>query len=295
MPVIIDNDLPAASVLRSEGLTVLPAGTTPQARVALVNLMPVKTDTELDFLRLIAPWTHNAEITLITMASHTSRHTPAEHIEKHYLTPAQTDICAFDGVIITGAPLEFVRFEDVDYWPEITGIFDRLHDSQTYTLYICWAAFAGLYHRYGIPMRLLDRKISGVFSHRITDSAAPLLRGITDGFHIPHSRFASWHSSDVECHSAAIHPASTSDEAGIYMVTDNSYRDFYITGHGEYSTLTLDGEYRRDIGKGMSPAIPSHYYPHDNPELRPADTWHSHAVTIMCNWLDQITSAKKLT
>lgn len=290
MAIIIDNDLPAADLLRQEGFAVLSPEQAPddRLRIALVNLMPVKTDTELDFMRLIAASPCNVEIALVHTATHTSRHTPAHHIARFYRTFPDTVAAGnIHGAIITGAPLEFVSFEQVDYWAEITSIFDHLRQHRTPTLYVCWAAFAALYYHYGIPMDILPEKISGVFRHRILQPDHALMRDVPQEFTIPHSRFATWHSRHIT-DMPALRIIAKSTEAGIYMAAHTEYPEHYITGHGEYTRLTLDGEYRRDTAKGMHPAIPSHYYPDDNPDAEPSDTWHETATRIMCNWIDSL-------
>ena len=287
MPLITDPGLPAAKTLAAEGITLLPRGAKPDLRLALVNLMPVKPDTELDFMRLIGRSTKRVEVTLVDTASHKSTHTPAEHLARFYTTFDRLDPARLSGIIITGAPLERVRFEDVDYWSEVTGIMDTARRLGIPVLNICWAAYAAMYYRHGIPMSLLDSKLSGVFRHDILRPQHPLFRGIGTGFYVPHSRFATWRPGEIEAIDE-LEVLAGSTTTGPYLIGSKRYPEFYITGHGEYAPETLDKEYRRDLGKGISPHIPDNYYPGDDPSQAPCDLWHETAVRLMCNWLDTL-------
>ena len=287
MPLITDPGLPAAKTLAAEGITLLPRGAKPDLRLALVNLMPVKPDTELDFMRLIGRSTKRVEVTLVDTASHKSTHTPAEHLARFYTTFDRLDPARLSGIIITGAPLERVRFEDVDYWSEVTGIMDTARRLGIPVLNICWAAYAAMYYRHGIPMSLLDSKLSGVFRHDILRPEHPLFRGIGTGFYVPHSRFATWRPGEIEAIDE-LEVLAGSTTTGPYLIGSKRYPEFYITGHGEYAPETLDKEYRRDLGKGISPHIPDNYYPGDDPSQAPCDLWHETAVRLMCNWPDTL-------
>ena len=287
MPLITDPGLPAAKTLAAEGITLLPRGAKPDLRLALVNLMPVKPDTELDFMRLIGRSTKRVEVTLVDTASHKSTHTPAEHLARFYTTFDRLDPARLSGIIITGAPLERVRCEDVDYWSEVTGIMDTARRLGIPVLNICWAAYAAMYYRHGIPMSLLDSKLSGVFRHDILRPEHPLFRGIGTGFYVPHSRFATWRPGEIEAIDE-LEVLAGSTTTGPYLIGSKRYPEFYITGHGEYAPETLDKEYRRDLGKGISPHIPDNYYPGDDPSQAPCDLWHETAVRLMCNWLDTL-------
>lgn len=287
MPLITDPLLPAAKALAAKGITLLTPGTKPDLRVALVNLMPVKPDTELDFMRLIGRSSKRVEVTLVDTASHKSTHTPAEHLARFYTTFDRLDPARLSGIIITGAPLERVRFEDVDYWSEVTGIMDTARRLGIPVLNICWAAYAAMYYRHGIPMSLLDSKLSGVFRHDILFPQHPLLRGIDTGFFVPHSRFATWRPGEIEAIDE-LEILAGSAATGPYLIGSKRYPEFYITGHGEYAPETLDKEYRRDLGKGIKPHIPDNYYPGDDPSQPPCDLWHETAVRLMCNWLDTL-------
>ena len=261
MALITDTLLPAARILKDEGFDVRAPGTPCDRRVALVNLMPLKQDTELDFMRLIAVQPLAVEVVLADMSSHT---------------------------IITGAPLERVAFGDVDFGSELRALYDRLERARVPMMQVCWAAFARMYWKHGVAMRLTDAKISGIYSHVITSPLSPIMEGVEDGFEIPHSRFAFWRRDDIERLAPEVRIVAESAEAGIYMAESDS--DTYILGHGEYAASTLDSEYRRDLGKGMNPHIPCNYYPGDDPARDPADRWSHTARRIMKNWIKNLPS-----
>ena len=225
------------------------------------------------------------ELDLIDTRSHVSRNTPREHIEEFYKTFEEIRGQNYDGFIITGAPLEMVEFEDVDYWHELCEIFDWCRTHVTSTLYICWAAFAGLYYHYSVPKHLTSSKISGVFRHRVNDQRNPIFRGFDDEFYVPHSRHVQLVRSDIES-IPGLKILSESPESGIYMVMARGGREFFITGHSEYSPLTLDYEYRRDMDRGLNPSIPVHYYIDDDPSRGPLVRWRSHANLLFSNWLN---------
>ena len=275
MPVRVPVSLPAVEQLKEENIFIIDEQRASSQdirplRIGILNLMPLKIMTETDLLRLISNTPLQIELDLIDTSSHVSRNTPRDHIE---------------GFIITGPPVEKVRFEDVDYWDELCGIFDWARTHVTSTLYICWAAFAGLYHHYGVPKHVISHKISGVFRHKVKDRRNPIFRGFDDEFFVPHSRFSEWHRPEVEAVDG-LTILSESPESGIYMVMARGGREFFITGHSEYSAGTLDFEYRRDLEKGLSPAIPIHYYVGDDPEKGPLVRWRSHANLLFSNWLN---------
>ncbi|MBQ4344525.1 MAG: homoserine O-succinyltransferase [Muribaculaceae bacterium] len=290
MPVKVPASLPAVEALREENIFVIDEQRASSQdirplRIAILNLMPLKIMTETDLLRLISNTPLQVELDLIDTDSHVSKNTPREHIEAFYKTFEEVKHNNYDGLIITGAPVEKVDFETVDYWEELTRIFDWAKTHVTSTLYICWAALAGLYHHYGIPKYVLDHKISGVFKHRIDDELNPIFRGFDDVFYVPHSRFSEVRREDIE-KAPDLKIIAESDESGIYMVMARGGREFFITGHSEYSPGTLDFEYRRDLEKGMNPAIPANYYLDDNPDNQPIVRWRSHANLLFSNWLN---------
>lgn len=290
MPVRVPVSLPAVEALREENIFVIDEQRASSQdirplRIAILNLMPMKIMTETDLLRLISNTPLQVELDFIDTGSHVSKNTPREHIETFYKKFDEVKHNNYDGLIITGAPVEKVDFETVDYWDELTGIFVWAKAHVTSTLYICWAALAGLYHHYGIPKYVLDKKISGVFKHRIDDELNPIFRGFDDVFYVPHSRFSEVRREDIE-KIPELKIIAESDESGIYMVMARGGREFFITGHSEYSPYTLDFEYRRDIEKGMNPSIPANYYIDDNPSNPPIVRWRSHANLLFSNWLN---------
>lgn len=290
MPVRVPVSLPAVEALRSENIFVIDEQRASSQdirplRIAILNLMPLKIMTETDLLRLISNTPLQIELDFIDTDSHVSKNTPREHIETFYKKFDDIKHNNYDGLIITGAPVEKVAFEDVDYWQELTEIFDWAKKHVTSTLYICWAALAGLYHHYGVPKYVLDHKISGVFKHRIDDDLNPIFRGFDDEFYVPHSRYSEVRREDIE-KIEGLKIIAESDESGIYMVMARGGREFFITGHSEYSPGTLDFEYHRDLEKGINPAIPVNYYLNDDPTQQPIVRWRSHANLLFSNWLN---------
>lgn len=290
MPVNVPISLPAVEALKAENIFVIDEQRASSQdirplRIAILNLMPLKIMTETDLLRLLSNTPLQIELDFIDMDSHVSKNTPREHIDEFYKRFDDIRDKNYDGLIITGAPVEKVDFESVDYWPELTGVFRWARTHVTSTLYICWAALAGLYFHYGIPKYVLARKISGVFPHRILDPQNPIFRGFDDRFYVPHSRFSEVRREDI-ANNPELRIIAESDESGIYMVSARGGREFFITGHSEYSPYTLDFEYRRDLAKGMNPDIPVHYYEDDDPSKPPVVRWRSHANLLFTNWLN---------
>ncbi len=290
MPVRIPEELPAVEQLKAENIFVIGerracSQDIRPLRIAVLNLMPLKLMTETDLLRLISNTPLQIDLDLIDVGSHVSRNTPREHIETFYKPFDQVKDKFYDGFIITGAPVEKVAFEQVDYWHELTSIFDWAKTHVTSTIYICWAAFAGLYYHYGITKHLSKKKISGVFTHRVNDPRNPIFRGFDDTFTVPHSRHCYLDRDEVAA-DKRLTILSEGDTAGIHMVMARHGREFFITGHSEYSAMTLDFEYRRDMDKGLNPDIPSGYYRDNDPGKGPLVTWRSHANLLFTNWLN---------
>jgi homoserine O-succinyltransferase len=290
MPVRVPVSLPAVEALREENIFVIDEQRASSQdirplRIAILNLMPLKIMTETDLLRLISNTPLQVELDFIDTDSHVSKNTPREHIETFYKKFEEVKHNNYDGLIITGAPVEKVDFEEVDYWEELTEIFAWAKKHVTSTLYICWAALAGLYYHYGVPKYVLDKKISGVFKHRIDDELNPIFRGFDDMFYVPHSRYSEVRREDID-KVPALKIIAESAESGIYMVMARGGREFFITGHSEYSPGTLDFEYRRDLEKGINPEIPVNYYENDNPDNPPIVRWRSHANLLFSNWLN---------
>lgn len=290
MPVKIPSSLPAVEILKAENIFVMDdlRASTQDIRplkLLILNLMPLKIVTETDLLRLISNTPLQIELDLMNVSGHISRNTPVEHIDTFYKDFNDIRNQNYDGMIITGAPVEKLHFEEVDYWNELVEIFDWAHKHVTSTLYICWAALAGLYHFYQIPKYPLEEKLFGVFAHHKHDEKNPIFRGFDDIFHVPHSRYSEVRKADIE-KNEALTILSESEEAGVYMVMARGGREFFITGHSEYSALTLDIEYRRDKAKGLDIAVPRNYYPGDNPQNSPIVNWRGHANLLFTNWLN---------
>lgn len=290
MPVKIPDTLPAMGILESENIFVMGESRAVHQdiralRVAILNLMPTKIATETQLLRLLSNSALQVEVTLLHTATHQSRNVDAEHLLNHYLTFEDIRGEKFDGLIITGAPVEQMPFEDVEYWDELTGILDWAETNVESTLHICWGAQAGLYHRYGIPKYDLPRKMFGVFEHRVLARTESLLRGFDDIFLAPHSRHTEIRRADVEKISE-LNILAESDEAGLYLLGRRDGRHLYATGHSEYDPLTLKSEYDRDINKGLPIHIPKNYYPNDDPTQPPTVRWRGHSNLLFSNWLN---------
>lgn len=290
MPIKIPRDLPARSALERENIFVMTEDRASSQdirplEIAIVNLMPTKIDTETQLMRVLGNSPIQVNITLVRTASHESRHTSQEHLERFYKTFDQVCDQRFDGMILTGAPVEHMPFEDVDYWDELKLIMDYAGERVYSALYLCWAAQAALYHYYGIPKYKLDQKVSGVFCHENLDPNCRLLRGFDDQFLAPHSRHTEIRAEDCE-KVPALRMLARSDEAGLALLESADRRQVFMTGHLEYDRETLDREYRRDVGKGLNPLAPRHYYPGDNPDNPPAMLWRAHAHLFFSNWLN---------
>ena len=290
MPVKVPSSLPAVETLRSENIFVIDEQRATRQdirplKIAILNLMPLKIMTETDLLRLLSNSPLQIELDLLDIDGHESKNTPKEHIDMFYKRFDDIKNENYDGFIITGAPVEKVDFNEVDYWDNLTEIFDWAKRHVTSTLYICWAALAGLYHNYGIPKHLLSRKLSGVFACTALDQKNPIFRGFDDMFYVPHSRFSEVRRSDIE-KVEGLSIISEGDDCGVYMVMARGGREFFITGHSEYSPGTLDFEYHRDLEKGMNPAVPRNYSIGDNPANPPLVRWRSHANLLFTNWLN---------
>ena len=285
MPVKIPASLPAVELLRAENIFVMDehrANTQDirPLRIVVLNLMPLKIVTETDLLRLLSNTPLQIELDLIVPSGHVSRNTPQEHLEAFYKEFNDIKSQNYDGMIITGAPVEHLDFE------QLTEIFDWAHTHVTSTMYICWAGVAALYYRYGIPKYMLDKKRFGVFEHRMLGSERnPLFRGFDDVFYVPHSRHCEIRREDVE-RIDELSLLSYSQESGVHIVMGRGGREFYIMGHSEYAPNTLDNEYRRDISRGLPIEIPQNYYRDNNPDNEPVVRWRSHGNLLFSNWLN---------
>jgi homoserine O-succinyltransferase len=254
-------------------------------RVAILNLMPTKIATETQLLRLLSNSALQVEVTLLHTSTYESRNTDADHLLNHYFTFNDIRNQKFDGLIVTGAPVEQMPFEDVDYWNELTQIFDWAEKNVESTFYICWGAQAALYYRHGVPKYDLPHKMFGVYEHRILNRISKLLRGFDDIFLAPHSRHTEVRRADID-KVDDLDILAESDEAGVYIVASRDRRHFFITGHSEYDPLTLKAEYDRDVNKRLPINIPRNYYPNDDPSKEPTVRWRGHANLLYSNWLN---------
>ena len=290
MPVKVPSTLPAVEELKNENIFVIDEKRASSQdirplRIAILNLMPLKIMTETDLLRLLSNTPLQIELDLVDTDSHVCKNTPREHIETFYKRFDEIKNNNYDGFIVTGAPVEKLDFNEVEYWEELTEIFDWSKTHVTSTLYICWAAFAGLYHNYGIPKYVIGKKISGVFRHHVIDKTNPIFRGFDDEFFVPHSRFSEVRKEDI-LKVPSLKIIAESEASGVYMVMARNGREFYITGHSEYSPLTLDYEYHRDLERGKNPSIPVNYYPNDDVSQPPIVRWKAHANLLFAHWLN---------
>ncbi len=290
MPLNLPDRLPAIELLKKENIFVIDHSRASRQdirplRIVVLNLMPLKITTETDLVRLLSNTPLQVEILFMKLKSHTPRNTPIEHMRAFYKDFEVMRDERFDGMIITGAPVEQMPFEDVTYWPEVSTIFDWSRTHVTSTLYICWAAQAGLYRHYGIPKYDLDHKMFGIFKHRVNEPLLPIFRGFDDEFYVPHSRHTEVRREDIlRCPELKL--IAESKEAGVYMVMAREGREFFVTGHSEYSPYTLDDEYRRDLAKGLPIDMPKNYYRDNIPGRGPLVRWRAHANLLFSNWLN---------
>ncbi|NWL88337.1 MULTISPECIES: homoserine O-acetyltransferase MetA [unclassified Paenibacillus] len=290
MPIKIPDYLPAKEVLNQENIFVMDESRAYRQdirplRIAILNLMPTKETTETQILRLLGNTPLQVDIVLLHPSSHTSKNTSAEHLEMFYKTFDEIRHRRFDGLIITGAPVEQLEFEEVNYWKELQEIFDWSKTHVTSTLHICWASQAGLYHHYGVRKIPLGQKCFGVFPHTVNKPHVKLLRGFDEVFQVPHSRHTDVLRADIEVREE-LEVLAESEEAGIYLVATKDGKQIFVTGHSEYDPDSLKWEYDRDVAKGLEIDLPLHYYPNDDPSKTPVSTWRSHANLLFSNWLN---------
>ena len=290
MPIKVQSNLPAKEQLENENIFVMDEFRSIHQdirplKIVILNLMPLKEDTELQLLRCLSNTPIQIDITFLMIKSHKSTNTSANHLNTFYQTFDDIKDHKYDGMIITGAPVEKLEFSEVDYWDELCSIFEWTKSNVTSTMHICWGSQAALYYHYGLPKRMLGAKLSGIYRNKILKRKVPLVRGADDIFYAPHSRYtevpveAIRSCSDLEM-------IAESDEAGAFLCMTRDGKQIFIMGHPEYDRMTLDSEYRRDLGKGINPAIPKNYYPGDNPEEQPLLSWRSHSNIIYTNWLN---------
>ena len=290
MPIKIQSDLPAKAELEEENIFVMDENRAISQNIRpleiiVLNLMPIKQDTELQLLRGLSNTPLQIDVTFLQMSSHVSKNTSASHIKKFYQTFEEIKNNNYDGMIITGAPVEKLDFEEVNYWDELITVMEWSKKHVTSTIHICWGAQAGLYYHYGIKKELLPKKLSGVYKHRDMNRKEPLVRGFDDVFMAPHSRYTQASRQQI-LDNPRLKVLADSDEAGIYIVLGDGGKEIFVMGHPEYDRLTLDQEYKRDIDKGIEPDLPVNYYPDDDCNRKPLLSWRSHANNLYTNWLN---------
>ena len=290
MPLRLPDKLPAIEFLKHENIFVLgdePANSQDirPLRIVVLNLMPLKITTETDLIRLLSNSPLQLDIQFMKVKAHTSKNTPVEHMQAFYRDFEKMADEKFDGMIITGAPVEHLEYEQVNYWEEVSGIFDWARTHVTSTLYICWAAQAGLYHHYGVPKYALPEKMFGIFPQTPLCPSLPIFRGFDDVFYMPHSRHTELRREDILA-VPELSIIAESPQSGVGMVMARGGREIFITGHSEYSPYTLDTEYKRDLGKGLPIKMPLNYYRNDDPSQPPLVTWRAHGNLLFQNWLN---------
>lgn len=290
MPIKTQSDLPAKEILENENIFVVDEYRALHQdirplQICILNLMPVKQDTELQLLRALSNTPLQVDVTFLNMKSHISLNTSANHLNKFYVTFEDIKQKKYDGLIITGAPVEHMEYEEVDYWEELVEVMEWSKTNVTSTFHICWGAQAGLYYHYGLQKKLLPRKVFGVFEHKVMNRKVPIVRGFDDYFLAPHSRHTEVPAEDIHnCRSLTV--LAESEEAGVYLAMAGFGKQFFVMGHSEYDRMTLHDEYFRDVNKGLDIAVPKNYFPNDDPTQKPRLQWRSHSNNLYSNWLN---------
>ena len=290
MPIRVQNDLPVREILEKENIFVMDEHRAMHQdirpiKIGLLNLMPLKEDTELQLLRSLSNTPLQVDVVFVTVSSHQSKNTPTSHLNKFYQKFCEIREEKFDGFIITGAPVEQMAFEEVDYWEELQEIMEWSKTHVTSTLHICWGAQAGLYYHYGIPKYPRKKKLSGVYRHKVLDRKVPLVRSLDDYFYCPHSRHTEVREEDIRKHDELVILAK-SEEAGVFLVMSRDGKQIFMQGHPEYDRMTLNNEYHRDLKKGMNPEVPCNYYEDNDPFSPPVLNWRNMSNTLYTNWLN---------
>ena len=290
MPIRVQNDLPVRGILEQENIFVMDESRAMEQdirplKIGLLNLMPLKEDTELQILRMLSNTPLQVDVVFVNVSSHVSKNTSTSHLNKFYVPFKEIKKQKFDGFIITGAPVEQMPFEEVDYWEELKEIMDWTKNHVTSTLQLCWGAQAGLYYHYGVDKVQLPAKMFGVFEHYVQNRKTPLLRGFDDVFMAPHSRHTTVPAEDIR-NIPNMTVLAESDEAGVFLCMTEDGKQIFVMGHPEYDRVTLHNEYMRDKGKGLEIEVPKNYYKDDNCENKPLLTWRSHANNLYTNWIN---------
>lgn len=290
MPIKTQSDLPAKAILENENIFVMDelramSQDIRPLEIVILNLMPIKEDTEVQILRALSNTPLQINITFLQLESHVSTHTSASHLNQFYVTFSEIHKKKFDGMIITGAPVELMEFEEVNYWDELVKIMDWSVKNVTSTFHLCWGAQAGLYHHFGIQKQILDKKVFGIFKHKVNNRKVPLVRGFDDEFWAPHSRYTASPIEEIR-KNKDLTILAESDEVGAFIVIAGDGKQIFVQGHVEYDRMTLDNEYKRDVAKGLDPELPKNYYPDDDPSKRPVLTWRANGSNLYSNWLN---------
>lgn len=290
MPINVHSELPAKKIMEEENIFMMDeiradSQDIRPLKIAVLNLMPLKEDTEIQLLRCLSNTPLQVEVDFISTASYIGSNTSKTHLDRFYLTFDDIKNEKYDGLIITGAPVEDLEWTEVLYWDELKSIMEWSKSNVTSTLHICWGAQAGIYYHFGIDKRKLDKKISGIYSHKVHNRKEPIVRGFDDVFLAPHSRYTEISPEEVK-NNPDLTILADSEEAGIYLLMSQGGKQFFVFGHPEYDRITLDKEYKRDLDKGINPDIPYNYYPDDNPENKPLLTWRAHSNALYTNWLN---------
>ena len=290
MPIKVQKDLPARAVLEEENIFIMDEDRALSQdirplEILILNLMPLKEETETQLLRALSNTPLQVDCTFLMMSSHVSKNTSASHLNKFYVEFADVKRKKYDGMIITGAPVELLEYEEVNYWPELSAIMEWSKTHVTSTLHICWGAQAGLYYHYGIPKYQREKKLSGIYNHKVLNRKCPLVRSLNDYFLAPHSRYTEVRRKDILAH-PELEILAESDEAGVFLVMSRDGRQIFVQGHPEYDRMTLNNEYHRDLSKGLNPELPVNYYENNDPFPVPPLMWRNTANTLYTNWLN---------
>lgn len=290
MPIKVQNNLPAKRILEEENIFMMDEHRAMKQdirplRIAILNLMPLKEATEVQLLRSLSNTPLQVDVTFLTTASYIGKNTPTSHLDKFYLTFEDVKQQKFDGLIITGAPVELMEYEEVQYWDELTQIMDWSKTNVTSTLHICWGAQAGLYYHFGIPKHILKEKKFGIFEHRVYHRKCPLVRGFDDVFYAPHSRNTEVLTEDIE-REEKLMVLAKGEDAGVFLAIAEEGKQIFVLGHPEYDRVTLDTEYKRDLDKGIDIALPENYYEEDDCNERPLLRWRAHSNALYTNWVN---------